>query len=97
MVRESKNNEVSKCSSFAALLRGNSLVAPDSWVVYPLLKGPLEMGEGLGAAPEPHLLTEVVPALPTYATLSAWDTDFQCHSITNGEAVHLGANGDHYP
>lgn len=76
---------------------GNSLVAPDSRVVYSLLKGPLEMREGLGAASEPHLLTKIVPALSTYATLSAWDTDFQCHPIANGEAAHLGANGDYYP
>lgn len=74
----------------------NLLMTPHSRVIYPLLKRPLEMWETLRAAPESHLLAEVIPPLPTDATLPTRHTDLEGHTVTNGEAAHLWADGDYH-
>ena len=54
-------------------------------MIYPLLEGALVMGHALGAAAEPHLLAEVIPALTTDAALAAGDADLERHAVANRE------------
>ncbi len=86
--------DVRSCSHFhAAGWVCYSLVAPDSRVVYPLLKCALKVRDGFGATSKPHLLAEVVAAFPADTTLTARDPDFQSNSVADVETGHLGANG----
>lgn len=73
----------------------NELVTPDRRVVYPLLQRALEVRHALRAAPEPHLLAEVVPAPPADAAPAARDAHLQGHAVPYLEPAHLGADGRH--
>ena len=74
----------------------NLLVTPDGRVVDPLLKSTLVVRVTLGAAPEAHLLAEVVSALPADPALTAGNTNLESNSITQLEASHLGSNGNNF-
>lgn len=65
-------------------------------MVNPFLKCTLEMGNGFGATPEPHLGTQIVSASLTSPAVVAWHPDFKCDSVSNAETVHAISNGfDH--
>jgi hypothetical protein len=68
------------------------LVTPDGWVIYPLLKSALVVRKGLGTAPEPHLLAEVIPAFPADGTLSTGHANLQGNTVAYAEARYLGTN-----
>lgn len=57
-------------------------MAPDRWMIYPFLESPLEMRNGLGAAPKLHLLAEIISALAANTTLAARNSDFERHTVT---------------
>lgn len=71
-------------------------MTPDSRMIYPLLKGSLEMWYTFGTTPEPHLLAEVIPAFPTDGTLATRNPDLQGHPIADFEAIDLWANANNY-
>lgn len=77
-------------------IRHGLLVAPDSWMVYPLLKCSLEVRHALRTTPESHFLAKVVAPFPANGTLATWNADFERNSIANSEAINLGANAYHY-
>ena len=68
------------------------LVAPDRWVIDPLLQSSLEMRHALRTTPESHLLAEVIPPFPAYCALSAWDSDLESNAVADAEAIDSGAN-----
>ena len=70
-------------------------MAPRGRVIYLLLESALEMGDGLGAAPESHLLAQVITALAADATLATGNPDLEGDTISNLEAHHRGSNGNH--
>jgi hypothetical protein len=51
------------------------LVTPHGRVVYPLLQSALEVRNGFGAAPKPHLLAEIISSSPADAALPTRDAD----------------------
>lgn len=69
-------------------------MAPHGRMIYPLLQRALVVWEALCAAPEAHLLAEVISPLATNATLAASHADLQGHAITKGKAAHMRADGD---
>lgn len=75
----------------------NELMTPNSRVIYPLLEGALEVRDALGAAPEPHLPAEVVPAPPADGALAARDADLEGHAVAHRERPdgHLRADSHH--
>lgn len=75
----------------------DSLVTPDGWVVYPFLESALKVRYGFGTASKPHLLAQVIPALPADAALAAWDPNFEGHAVAQPEARNLWPNGDDGP
>jgi hypothetical protein len=48
----------------------------------------------LCAAPKPHALAEVIPALAADAALAAGDADLEGDAVADAEAGHLGPDGD---
>lgn len=88
-VKSVRNALISDC------LLCHLLVTPYRWVINPILERALEMGERLRAAPESHLLAEVISPLATCRTLSTGDTNLQSDAVSDRKAAHLGANG-HY-
>jgi hypothetical protein len=52
-------------------------------VVHVLLKGSIEVREGLGAAGEPKTLAKVVPTLGAVATIVAHNTGLDGYSLAN--------------
>lgn len=72
----------------------DSLVAPLSWVVDPLLQRALEVWEALCAAPEAHFLAEVVPPFPADSALAARDADLEGYAIAEGKAAHVRTDGN---
>lgn len=61
-------------------------------MVNPFLKRTLEMWDGFGAAPEPHLRTQVVSASLTSSATVAWHSDFKSNSIPYAETTHAISN-----
>lgn len=72
-------------------------MAPNCWVIYPLLKGSLEVRNTLGATPKSHPLAQVIPAFPADATLAAGYTNFQSNTVTDSEAADLRPDGHDRP
>jgi hypothetical protein len=66
-------------------------------VINSILERALEVGERLRAAPEPHLLAEVISPFATCGTLSTRHADLQGNAVSHCEATHLRANGYHDP
>lgn len=69
-------------------------MTPHGWVVDLLLQRTLEMGKALCAAPESHLLAQVIPPFSANVALPTRYTDLKGHTITNSEAAHLRADGN---
>lgn len=65
-------------------------MTPDSWVVYPLLKSPLEMRNGFGTTPKSHFFTKVIPTLAADTTLSTRNADLEGHPVTYFEPGYKG-------
>ncbi len=66
----------------------NVLVTPYRRMIYPLLQGSLKVRHALRTTPEPHLLAQVIPAVPADAAVAAGDAYFQRHSVSYLEAGH---------
>ena len=65
-------------------------------MINPLLQSSLKMWHALRTTPKPHLFAEVIPALSTYPTLPAGDSDLQCHSVTDLEAIDLLTDSNYH-
>ena len=65
------------------------------WVVHILLKGSIEMGEGLRATGEPETLAEVVTTLGAKATVVAHDAGLDSYSLANHEVLNTRTNRGH--
>lgn len=72
-----------------------SLVTPYRRVINSVLERALEVRERLRAAPEPHLLAEVISPFATCGALSTGDADLQGDAVSHCKATHLRANGYH--
>jgi len=62
------------------------------WVVHILLKGSIEMGEGLRATGEPETLAEVVTTLGAKATIVAHDAGLNSYALANHEILNTRTN-----
>jgi hypothetical protein len=51
------------------------------------------MWDGLRTTPETHRRAKVVPAALTCSAAIAWDSYFQCNTVTNTETSYTFANG----
>lgn len=62
-----------------------------------ILERALEVGERLRAAPEPHLVAQVISPPATCRALPTGDADLQGDTVPHCKATHLGADGYHDP
>lgn len=85
--------DVSECSSGESEA-GNSLIAPLSWVINPLLQGPLEVRYTLRRTPKPHLLAQVISASSADSAVATRNANLECDAIAEGEILHVRAHGD---
>lgn len=65
-------------------------------MIYPILKGTLEMWYTLRTTPEPHLLAKIISPLSANGTLTTRDADFESHSVTDLEAIDLCSDTHHH-
>ena len=65
------------------------------WVVHVLLKGSIEVGEGLGATSEPETLAEVVTTLGAEATVVTHDAGLDGYSLSNRKVLNARTNRGH--
>ena len=72
-------------------------MTPYRRVVDSILERALVVGERFCAAPEPHLLAEVISPPATCRTLSTRDADLQGDAVSHCKATHLGADCYHDP
>lgn len=54
------------------------------------------MWEALCTTPEAHLLAEIIPPLAANDTLPTWHANLEGHTIAEGKAAHLGADGNNH-
>jgi len=65
-------------------LAGNDLLmAPDGWVIDPLLQSSLEMWDALCTTPEPHFFAEIIPPFPADGTLPAGNAHLESNSVAD--------------
>lgn len=64
----------------------NLLMTPGCRVVYPLLKGALEVRNRFCAAPKLHTFTKVIATPAADTTLAARDADFKGNAVADVEA-----------
>lgn len=64
-------------------------------VVHVLLEGPIEVGEGLGAAGKPETLAKVVTTLGAVATGIAHNTGLDGHSLADHKVLNTRTNRGH--
>ena len=72
---------------------GHARVDAGGGVVHALLEGAVEVGEGLCAAAEAHVLAEVVAALRAEGAVVAHDASLYRDALSGDEVLDAGADG----
>ncbi len=71
-------------------------MTPSRRMVDPLLKSSLEVRYTLCTASELHLLAKIIPAFPTYSTLTTRNANFERNTVSDRKARNLWPNSHNY-